>query len=425
MNDVTEPVVTRDLSAVARTVTYRPDERLGEFGSLSLAEKSAVFHLLSSNVQQSILASLSFMDALELLDHMDPVSVHQTLAKMRNEKRRARLIARLKSDRYEKCEFFLQFHPQASFSLFYLNYLYLSESMTVGEAAELIEKHLHATGKVPVVLTHKDGVLSGEVPLSSMVKERKTSKLRSLARPVRSIAYNAVSVEVLPFFTAAPHEKVVILDQDGSVLGLVYSDDVIDLLDEVPAVTLYSFAGVEASERPFDGVMDKVKGRYRWLLINLGTCFLVGGVVALFDRAISEFVALAIFMPMIAGMGGNASTQTLAVMVRGIAVGEVNLKNCYHAITREVLSGLVNGLITGLVLLPVALLFGVDWRITVIAAIAVVFNLVVAGFSGALIPLVLKHFGKDPATSAGIFISTATDILGLMFFLGVATVFLL
>lgn len=425
MNDVIEPVETKDLDAIARTITYRPEERMSEFNSLALAEKSAVFNLLSFNVQQSILSALSFMDAVELLDHMDPVTVHQTLAKMKNEKRRVRLIARLKSDRYEKCEFFLQFHPQASFSLFYINYLYLSEAMTVGEAAELIEKHLHATGKVPVVLTHKDGVLSGEVPLSSMVKERKTNKLRSLSRPVRSIVYNVSTTEVLPFFIAMPHQKAVVLDQDGSVLGLIYSDDVIDLMDDEPGVTLYSFAGVEASERPFDGVIDKVKGRYRWLLINLGTCFLVGGVVALFDRTISEFVALAIFMPMIAGMGGNASTQTLAVMVRGIAVGEVNLKNCYPALIREVLAGLVNGLITGVALIPVALLFNVDWIITIIAAFAVVFNLVVAGFAGALIPLLLKHIGKDPATSAGIFISTATDVLGLLFFLGIATLLLL
>jgi magnesium transporter len=415
----------KDLDSLAHSITYRPDSRMAEFRALALAERSAVFNLLSSKLRQDILKDLTFTEALELLDHLDPHRVHFVLSKMKDQKRRQRFLARLKSDRYEKSEFFLSFHPQATLSLFHLNYVYLSEDLSIGETAGIIEDHTRHTGKIPIILVSRQGKLIGEVPLATLVRERNTNKLKHFVRHARSINYNAPKDQILSLFVSYPHEKVVVTDTDGSVLGIIYASDVADLMDTQPASTLYSFAGVEASERPFDPVWDKVKSRYRWLIINLATCFLVGGVVSLFDDTIEQFVALAIFMPMIAGMGGNASTQTLAVMIRGIAVGEISLRNSYPAVVREVTAGLVNGIITGLILLPVAFFFGLDLILSLIAGLAVAFNLVVAGFFGAITPLVLRHFGRDPATSAGIFISTATDVLGLLFFLGIATLLLL
>lgn len=414
----------KDLEAIARSVTYRPESRMFEFRALSLSERSAVFNMLSAQLRQVVLKELSFTEALELLDHMDSQRVYIILSKMRDQKRRERLITRLKSDRYEKTDYFLSFHPQATFSLVHLNYVYLPDTTTVGETANIIEDHLKQTGKIPVVLVHNGGNLIGEASLGMLVRERNVSKLKNFVRPLRHICYNSSKDKILSLFLSAAHEKIVITDVDGSILGIVYSDDVADLLDAQPATSLYSFAGVEASERPFDGVMDKVKGRYRWLIINLATCFLAGGVVALFQGTINQIVALAVFMPIVAGMGGNAGTQALAVMIRGIAVGEISLSTSRPAVLREVLAGLVNGILTGVALVPIALLLGLNLWVAVIAGVSVVFSLIIASFFGATVPLVLKHFGQDPATSSGIVITTATDVFGLMFFLGVATLFL-
>lgn len=414
-----------DLMAVTRAVAYNKYERLSLLRSLTLPERSAVFNQLSPKVRETVIDGLTFNEVLEMLDHLDPLRVHQILFRMNDKKRKTRFLARLKNDRFEKTEYFLQFHPQASLSLFHLNYLYLSEDTTVGDTANIIENHLRTTGKIPAILVSKGGVLTGEVSLGTLVRERNTSKLKSYVSPVTSVAYNLEREKVLDIFISHPHEKIVVTDADGSVLGVIYSDDVIDLLDSQPAATLYSFAGVEASERPFDAVLDKVRGRYRWLIINLGTCFLAGGAVSLFGTTINEFVALAIFMPMIAGMGGNTSNQTFAVMIRGIATGEISLHNSYPAMMREMIAAFINGTITALMMIPIALLFGLDLVIAVIAGVAIVFNMVVGGFFGTLVPMVLKYFGKDPATSAGIFISTATDVLGLLFFLGLATLVLL
>lgn len=422
MND--EPKEPVDIEALARRLTYRPEGRLEHFRALALPVRSSVFNILSPAVRQEVLDDLSFNEAVELLDHLDPRRVHHVLSRMKDKKRRERLVGRIRSDRFEKIEYFLQFHPQASISLLHTNYVYLPEDASVGEAAAVIEDHLHNTGKIPVVLVSRGGELVGEATFGILVRSRSISKLRNHLEPVKAIQYNARPEEAMSLFVSSPHEKIVVTDNDGSVLGFVYSDDVIDLMEEQPAISLYNFAAVESSERPFDSVWNKVRGRYRWLIINLFTCFLAAGVVSTFDDAIDKFVVLAVLMPIVGGMGGNAATQTLAVMVRGIAVGEINLKNSRQAIVNEVLAGLVNGLITGLALIPISLLLGVGWAATLLGAATVVFGLVLAGFCGGLTPLILKYFGKDPATSAGIIISTFNDVLVYLFLLGLATLFL-
>lgn len=410
-----------DTEAVARHLTYHPRQRLSDFRSLSLPERSAVFNEFSPQVRLGLMDDLSLSEVVEILDHLDPLRAQQILARLPSDARRRRIIARLKNDLYEKVERFLQFHPRATISLLHLNYVCLPETTTVGDTAEIIERHLNETGKIPVVLVNQNGSLSGEVPLTVLVRERNSSKLRSHQRPIVSLPFDSDKEEIMATFNRHRRAKVAVVDTDGSVLGLVYSDDVRDLFNDQPATSLYNFAGVTASERPFDGALYKVKSRYRWLVINLLTCFLAAGVVGIFGGSIEEMVVLAMFMPIVTGMGGNAATQTLAVMVRGIAIGEISLANCRFAIVNEIYAGVINGLITSLFLIPIAWLLGVELWVALIGAVAVIFNMVVAGFFGGIIPLVLKRFGKDPATSAGILISTATDVLGYAFLLGLAT----
>lgn len=215
------------------------------------------------------------------------------------------------------------------------------------------------------------------------------------------------------------------LDHDTSVLGIIYADTVKPLFDKLPAESLYDFAGVSDSEGVRDSMWSKVSHRYQWLIINLATGFLAASVVSLFENTLSQLVLLAIYMPIIAGMGGNAATQTLAVMVRGIAVGEVDLKSSVKPILNEVGAGLINGLINGVLVAIVATLWNHSPLLGLVLGVAMVCNLVIAGFFGAFIPLLMKAFGKDPATSATILITTATDVFGFFIFLGLATIILL
>ncbi|MDP3989090.1 MAG: magnesium transporter [bacterium] len=413
-----------EFEKAAQRIMCRPKERMAFFRTFTLPEQSAIFNMLSPHVRQVILKSMSIDDAVELLDHLDLRRVHRILDGMKDVARRTHIIKRLKNELHAKVEHFLQFHSDAGASLLHLNYVLLPEKTTIGETAEIIEDYSRNIGKIPEVLVSRGGDVIGEVPLSVLVKESNTNKLAHHVRPLKTVAYTASRADIISLFTSINHNKVAVLDTDGSVIGIVYSGDVIELLGDAPATTLYSFAGVEDSEKPFDSVQSKVRHRYRWLILNLATAFLAAGVVALFEDTINKVVLIAIYMPIIAGMGGNAATQTLAVMVRGITTGEITLKNSRPAIMREVASGLINGTITGLLIAIVALLFGQDPLFGFVVGVSVICSLVVAGFAGTIIPLFLRSIGKDPATSATIFITTATDVLGFIALLGLATLFL-
>ena len=181
-------------------------------------------------------------------------------------------------------------------------------------------------------------------------------------------------------------------------------------------------------ESALDGPAAKVRSRYKWLIINLGTAFLAAAVVGLFESTIASIAVLAAYMPVVAGMGGNAGTQAMAVTVRGISLGQVSLATGKRVILNESIAGAVNGLITGALVAVIAVAFSLaefGLLLGAVIGVSMVVNLVIAGFFGALIPLILDKLGQDPATSATIFITTATDVLGFLFFLGLAQAVLL
>lgn len=243
-------------------------------------------------------------------------------------------------------------------------------------------------------------------------------------KDIPSIKYNADHDEVLQVFKEHPHNKVVVLGSINNVLGIIYSDDILRMLEEQKSASLYDFAGVHEEEGVADNMMIKVHSRYKWLIINLGTAFLAAFTVGLFESIITKYVLLAVYMPIVAGMGGNAATQTLAVVVRGIALKQIDLKSAWHTLKQEVGASIINGLINGFIVAAIVLVFNHDWKLALVLGFAMIFNLLVAAVFGTLVPLIMQKLGKDPATSATIFITTATDVLGFMAFLGLATVIL-
>ncbi|MEX0933828.1 MAG: magnesium transporter [Candidatus Paceibacterota bacterium] len=413
------------LEKLLHNLTYHPKDRMRLFRTLQLSRRSAIFNELSPRIRQEILQQLSLGEAVELLDHLDLQRAHYILGRMKNERRRKLITTLLKNDLHAKVEHFTSFHPQASASLVHLNYVLIPETTTISETATIIEKHLHNTGKIPEILVSRDGKLVGEVSLGTLVREANSQTLLQYITHLETVPYTALPQKAVRLLTKIPHKKIILLDNDESVLGIMYSDDVIDIVGRSPAASLYSFAGVVENERPFDSVRSKVAHRYKWLIFNLVTAFFAAGVVFLFEDTLAQVILLAIYMPIVAGMGGNAATQTLAIMVRGIAVGDITLRTSKPAIIREVLAGLINGVITGTLVALIAYLFGQTLLLGLVVGLAIVSGLVVAGFFGTIIPLFLKYIGKDPATSATIFITTATDVFGFFALLGLATLILL
>ena len=409
---------------LAHRLTHKPDERMEILSTLSVPERAAVFEKLSPYVQQSILKQLKSDEIVDVLDHMDMQQAEHVIKRIPNHKRREKIVLKLKGDIKEKMDYFLRFHPKATLALINFNYLFLDASMTVGEAAGIIDEHYEETGKYPEVLVHQFGELMGEVPLASLVRERNTSALRKHVKFIDSITYQAEINKVIDVLVSTGKRKIVVLDHDTSVLGIIYSDAAKALFGNLPAESLYDFAGVDDSEKPFDTISKKVQHRYKWLILNLATSFLAGSVVLSFQDTLDTVTILSVYIPIIAGMGGNAATQSFAIMVRGLTLGTISLKTAGPAIWREFGAGVINGVIIGAIVALISLVCNGEQMLGAVVGVALVGAHIVAGIAGSFIPLFMKHLGKDPAATSTIFISTATDVLGLFFLLGLASIFL-
>jgi magnesium transporter len=410
--------------SVIQTLTYKPDERMEVLRSMSVPKRSAVFEKLSPHVQQSILKQLKSDEIVDMLDHLDMQQAEHIIKRIPNQKRREKIVLKLKGEIKDKMDYFLRFHPKATLALINFNYLFLDASTTVGDAATVIDEHYEETGKYPEVLVHQFGELLGEVPLASLVRERNTSTLRKHVKFIDSITYQAEINNVIDILVSTGKRKIVVLDNDTSVLGIIYSDAAKALFGNLPAESLYDFAGVDDSEKPFDSIGQKVHHRYKWLILNLATSFLAGSVVLSFQSTLDAVTILSVYIPIIAGMGGNAATQSFAIMVRGLTLGTISMKTAGPAIWREFGAGIANGVIIGIIVAIISLVWNGNPVLGAVVGTALVGAHIVAGVAGSFIPLLMKHLGKDPASTSTIFISTATDVLGLFFLLGLASLFL-
>lgn len=412
-------------SELAVSVTYNAKERVEIFKGLSLGERSAVFNELSHHIQQTLIASLTTTEVVDLVDHLDLRTAEKVIMRMPNTARRTNIIKRLKTEVSDKVEYFLRFHPKASLSLIHFNYVFLPEHCSMHEVSVAVDEHYQESGKFPEILIQNNGTLVGEIPLTTLVRERSNSSIERFIKPVPTITYQAEVAEIISMFADSEHKKIVVLDHDNSVLGLIYADDALSLFGKLPAESLYNIAGVDESERPFDSVETKFTKRYRWLILNLATAFLAGSVVLTFKDTVDKLAILAVYIPIVAGMGGNAASQTFAVMVRGITMGSISFENGWPVIWREVLAGALNGLVIGGIVALISVVLNGSWLLGVVVSFAMITVHIVAGLFGAFVPLLLKRLGKDPASTSMIFISTATDVFGILALLGFGALILL
>lgn len=395
-------------------------DRTSAFIALRPAAQVTVLLSLSKAVQANLLNLLNESEVIDILEQMDPDKASHAL-RLFPEKKQAKILEQLSERLKRAVELLLEFDPNTAAGLMNLNYVQIEKNESIADAIKAFKRHEQQNGHPPIMVVMSNGRMKGYLPAYQLGCAPSKDPVLKHTRHLVSVASSAKKKEILDVFRAHPHEKMAVLGERGNLLGILYSDDVLRLLHEKEAESLYDFAGVHAEESVLDPAAYKVKLRYKWLIINLGTAFLAAFTVGLFEDTISKFVLLAVYMPIVAGMGGNAATQTLAVLVRGIALKQITLKTAWPTLRKEVIAGGVNGLINGLIVAVVILLVNRDPRMALVLALAMVINLLVAAFFGTLIPLIMQRLGKDPAASATVFITTATDVLGFMAFLGLAT----
>jgi magnesium transporter len=405
---------------VINDITRKPQQRQEIFRDLSIKQKADVILGLSKHLQSEIILKLKKEEIGKILGHLDTDEATDILQLLPKRTRDA-IVVNLNEELKKEISLLLKFDPQTAAGLMNVDYIQVKSQETVSSAVEQIKIHEKRTGKIPTVLVVENGDLIGYLSNHELFFGRANSKVEKYTKKIIKIKYNAKIEKIVDLFQKNPHRKAVVLGESDNTLGIIYSDDVLSALKEKSDASLYDFAGVSQEESVLDGFQRKVKNRYKWLTINLFTVLLASLVVGLFDDLISEFVLLAVYMPIVAGMGGNAGTQTLAVMVRGISLGQISLKTAWTTLRNEMGAGLVNGLINGLIITAIIYFKDGDLRIGLILALAMIINLLIAAFFGTLMPLFMKKIGKDPATSATIFITTATDVLGFLIFLSLAT----
>jgi magnesium transporter len=216
-----------------------------------------------------------------------------------------------------------------------------------------------------------------------------------------------------------------VVDEKNRLIGRITYDDIVDVIEERATEQMYKMAGVDDESEEERDIISITKTRAFWLGVNLLTAILASFVIGLFDKTIQSYVALAILMPIVASMGGNAGTQSLTVMVRQLALGEITWSEAKSAISQEVLVSLLNGALFAIIMGIIAVVWFGDGKLGVVIALAMVINLFFAGLFGALIPLTLKRLGVDPAVASSVLLTTVTDVVGFFAFLGLAKVILL
>ncbi|MEK7606867.1 MAG: magnesium transporter [Patescibacteria group bacterium] len=414
---------TKPTDEALRTIRFHPKKRKGVFLSLPPEMRAPLLTRLTKHVLFDLLAKLDDADITEALEYLGPdqaTDILQCIEPGRRKKIILALSERLKQD----VQTLLEFDPQTAAGLMNLDYIQSEEYETVAQVAKQFKIHEKRTGRSPVILVVRQGKLAGYLPGHELGFALPSESIKKYIRRIVSIHHSARKNDIIELFQGHPHNKIVVLGDKGNIIGLIYSDDVLRALEEEKTASLYDFAGVHDEETVDESIKVKVRLRYKWLIINLATAFLAAFTVGIFDQTISKYILLAVYMPIIAGMGGNAATQTLAVMVRGIALKQITLKTALPTLKRELGAGFVNGIINGIIVAGVVMALNKNIRIALILGLAMIINLLVAGFFGTMVPLLMKRFGKDPATSATIFITTATDVLGFIAFLGMATIFL-
>ncbi len=276
----------------------------------------------------------------------------------------------------------------------------------------------------------------GAVPLSTLLKSTRETVIKDImsSRDMRLIPLTMDQEEVAYLFEQYNLISAPVVDAGERLVGMITVDDVVEMVREESQEDMLALAGVEGDAGLSDTVLETVRSRFSWLGVNLCTAILASLVIALFDAAIGQVVALAVLMPIVASMGGNAGTQTLTVVVRALAMRDLTASNTARIILREGFVGFLNGVIFAAIMGTLAALwYGLSgWggqdealRLGVVVGAAMIVNLFAAGLAGILIPIGLQRAGADPAVSSAVFVTTVTDIVGFFVFLGLAVIVLL
>ena len=295
-------------------------------------------------------------------------------------------------------------------------------------ALDVVSRYLRRVENIPektdnLMIVDRENQYLGTLSVIDILVSDPEASVGELMKEDSGISADLSAKEVAKVFEQRDLVSAAVVNGNGMLLGRITVDDVVDVIQEEAEQTVRSMAGLGDYDM-FAPIFSSTKRRAIWLGINLATAFLGAWVIGRFEDTIQQLVALAVLMPIVAGMGGVAGSQTLTIAIRGIALGQLGKSNAGALMFKEVSVGLLNGLIWASVVSVIVIFWFEDTLLGVIIGLAMIVNLVVAGLAGAVIPMGLKRYGIDPAIAGGVLLTTVTDVVGFMTFLGLASLFL-
>lgn len=411
--DIVEQLSTEEMQSAARLAPK-------SFGGDVLAELSdyaledVVETLDSAHIAHAI-TDMAFDDAVQLVEELE-------------ENARQDVLGQLPPQDRASIENSLSFDEDSAGRLMQRNFVSAPQFWTVGQLIDHVRSSKN--DKLPEIFYEVYVVDPafhpvGTVALSSLLRGKRNTPLADVMGPLRTVVTPDMDQEDAAYlFEKYDLPSAPVVDEQGRLTGMIMVDDIVEVMQEEHAEDMLALAGVSDADLA-DTVLETVRSRFPWLLVNLGTAILASIVISAFSEAISKVVALAVLAPIVASMGGNAGTQGLAVAVRAIASRDISSANAKRVVLRETMTGLVNGLIFAIIMGPIAFLWFGSMPIALVIGAAMLINFLGAAIAGILVPLSLEKMGADPAVSSSVFVTTVTDVIGFLVFLGLATIVLL
>lgn len=404
-----------------------PEERQRIINLLSIEIASEVISEMHEEAHpEELLLQLHPEKRVEIVEELDYDDATDIISQL-EEHEQKELLGDLSEDDASNIRNLLSYDEETAGGLMNTQFISVNLNLTKKDAIdEIIRQSEEIEEFYTVFVVNDDNVFQGIVSLKDIIKSKGNVQITELVKTeVAWVTPDTDQEEVARLISQYNITSIPVVDHDMRLLGRVTFDDVIDVLEDENTEDILKISGVSEDEELSGNWIEAVKSRLPWLILNLGTAFLASSVVRHFGSTIEKVAVLSAYMTIIAGMGGNAATQALAVTVRRISLYDLTDNQAYRTVLKEFTVGVINGAVTGLIVFIFALYFDGNPLLGLVIFLAMTGNLLIAGITGAGIPLILKRVGIDPAIASSIIITTFTDVFGFLLLLGLASKLLL
>jgi magnesium transporter len=400
------------------------EEALATLRQFSKADAAAVLAELDEELRPRLIEGLSSPELAGIITQLDHNAAADVVAQLPHE-RRPEVMAGLPTEEKRKVDTLLIYPPDTAGGIMSDQFIQLDVNQTVDQCLQMLQGKADETegGISYLYVTNETGCLVGIVSMRDLVfRGRQRTIGDIMSREVKHVSVNDDQEKIAQLFEHYHYLALPVLDRDGRLRGVVSARQVMDVMQEEATEDMQLMVGLSGEERALTPWQKSIRGRLPWLCINLATAFLAAAVVGAFESTIAKWTALAIFLPIVAGQGGNAGVQTLTVIIREMALGEMTIGDGRKAFIKEAILGILNGIAIGILVGVIGWFWKGSILLGVVVGVAMLLNMIAAALSGVLVPYTLKALRIDPALASSIMVTTVTDVAGFFFFLGLAAV---